>query len=162
MLFRSKLFNTTIQSDLIDFKTSVEQDKEAEKVTVNAKVRFTGFAAKNSDVNALFDRQIESDLQSSKEIYQNGANDGQYSVVKQLAADKVQLNVKSNAYYGDPIDKKAVAKAVAGKPEKEVNDIVKGLSSQYTGAQVENWPGILPNLPMLASRISVEIKVSTD
>lgn len=158
----SKLFNATIQSDLIDFKTSVEQDKEAEKVSVNAKVRFSGFAAKNSDVNALFDKQIESDLQSSKEIYQNGASDGQYSVLKQLAADKVQLNVKSNAFYGDPIDKKAVAKAVAGKPEKEVSDIVKGLSDQYTGAQVENWPGILPNLPMLAGRITIEVKVSTD
>lgn len=158
----SMLFKSTIQSDFTDFNTSVKQDNEAEKVTVSARVKYTGFAAKKADVNQLFDQQIKSDVQGNKEIYQNGSEDGQYSVLKQIAADKVQMNVKTSAYYGDPIDKKAVAKAVAGKPEKEVSDTVKKIDDQFTGAQVENWPSILPNLPLLASRITIEIKVSTD
>jgi hypothetical protein len=158
----SMLFKSTIQSDFTDFNTSVKQDNEAEKVTVSARVKYTGFAAKKADVNQLFDQQIKSDVQGNKEIYQNGSEDGQYSVLKQIAADKVQMNVKTSAYYGDPIDKKAVAKAVAGKPEKEVGDTVKKIDDQFTGAQVENWPSILPNLPLIASRITIEIKVSTD
>lgn len=158
----AKLFKSTVQSDFVDFKTSVQQDNEADKVTVNAKIKYTGFSAKNSDINQLFDQQIKNDLQGNKEIYQNGSEDGQYSVIKQLATDKVQMNVKTSAYYGDSIDKQAIAKSVTGKPEKEVNDIVKQSNSQFTGAQVENWPGMLPNLPLLTSRITIEIKVSTD
>ena len=131
-------FTATIQSDFTDFKTSVEQDKEADKVNVTAKIKFTGFSAKKNDVNQLFDQQIKSDLQGNKEIYQNGSEDGKYSVVKQLTPEKVQLNVKTSAYYGDPIDKKAIAKAVAGKPNKDVSDIVKKSGDQITGAQ---WCG---------------------
>jgi hypothetical protein len=157
----SMLFTATIQSDFTDFKTSVEQDKEADKVNVTAKIKFTGFSAKKNDVNQLFDQQIKSDLQGNKEIYQNGSEDGKYSVVKQLTPEKVQLNVKTSAYYGDPIDKKAIAKSVAGKPNKDVSDIVKKSGDQITGAQVENWPSLIPNMPLLASKITVEIRVTT-
>lgn len=157
----SMLFDSTIQSDFTEFKTSVEQDKEADKVNVTAKIKYTGFAAKKNDVNQLFDQQIRSDLQGNKEIYQNGSEDGKYSVIKQLTPEKVQLNVKTSAYYGEPIDKKAIAKSVAGKPNKEVSDIVKKAGDQITGAQVENWPSLLPNMPLLSGRINVEIRVTT-
>lgn len=158
----SKLFKATVQSDFVDFKSSVQQDNEADKVTINSKIKYSGFSAKKADVNQLFDQQLRNDLQGNKEIYQNGSDEGQYTVIKQLTADKVQMNVKTSAYYGDIIDKKAISKLVAGKPEKEVNDIIKQSNSQFTGAQVENWPGILPNLPLITSRIFIEIKVSTD
>ena len=125
------------------------------------KIKFSGFAAKKSDINELFDNQIKSDLQGNKEIYQNGSEDGKYSVIKQLTPDKVQLNVKTSAYYGDPIDKKAIAKSVACKPNKEVSDIVKKSGDQITGAQVENWPSLLPNMPLMSGRITVDIRVAT-
>ena len=155
------LFDATVQSDFAEFKTSVEQDKEADKVNVTAKIKFTGFAAKKNDLNQLFDQQIKSDLQGNKEIYQNGSEDGKYSVIKQLTPEKVQLNVKTSAYYGEPIDKKAIAKSVAGKPNKEVSDIVKKSGDQITGAQVENWPSLMPNMPLMSGRITIEIRVTT-
>ena len=157
-----QLFTQTIQSEFEDFNTSVKQDNEADKVTVTAKVKYTGFAAKKDDVNKLFDSQVQDEIKGNKEIYQNGSEDGTYSIVKQLSADKVQLNVKSSAYYGNPIDKKEIAKSVAGKPIKEVSSIVQQKGEDITGAQVETWPGMIPNMPLMSGRIKVEIKVSTE
>jgi hypothetical protein len=157
-----QLFTQTIQSDFDSFSTSVQENNEADKVTVNAKVKYTGFAAKKDDVNKLFDLQVEEEIKGGKEIYQNGSEDGTYSVLKQFSPEKVQLNVKTSAFYGDPIDKKEIAKSVAGKPVKEVATIVKQKGDQITGAEVETWPGMIPNMPILSGKITVDIKVTTD
>lgn len=156
------LFNETVQADIVQFSTSVQQDNEADKVAVTAKARYSGFAAKNDDINKLFEQQIQDELKGNKQIYQNGAEDGKYSIVKQFNAQKVQLNVKTSAFYGDPIDSNQIAKDVAGKPKKEVSDIVKKQGEQVTGATVETWPEFMPNMPLLAGKIKVEIKVSTE
>ena len=156
------LFTSTVQSDLAEFNSSVQQDNEADKVSINAKLKYTGFAAKSADVNKLFDDQVKEEIKGNKEVYQNGSTDGKYSVVKQFSPEKVQLNVKTSSYYGDPIDKKAVAKSLAGKPKKDASDIAKKAGEQITGAQVDSWPSLLPNLPMLSSKITINIKVTTD
>lgn len=156
------LFNETVQADIVQFSTSVQQDNEADKVAVTAKARYSGFAAKNDDINKLFEQQIQDELKGNKQIYQNGAEDGKYSIVKQFNAQKVQLNVKTSAFYGDPIDSNQIAKDVAGKPKKEVSDIVKKQGEQVTGATVETWPEFIPNMPLLAGKIKVEIKVTTE
>lgn len=156
------LFNETVQADIVQFSTSVQQDNEADKVAVTAKARYSGFAAKNDDINKLFEQQIQDELKGNKQIYQNGAEDGKYSIVKQFNAQKVQLNVKTSAFYGDPIDSNQIAKDVAGKPKKEVSDIVKKQGEQVTGATVETWPEFMPNMPLLAGKIKVEIKVTTE
>jgi hypothetical protein len=156
------LFKETVQADTVQFSTSIQQDNEADKVVVTAKVRCSGFAAKNNDINKLFEKQIQDELKGDKQIYQNGAKDGKYSVVKQFNAQKVQLNVKTSAFYGDPIDSNQIAKDVAGKAKKEVSDIVKKQGEQVTGATVETWPEFLPNMPLLAGKIKVDIKVTTE
>ncbi len=157
-----QLFTQTIQSNFEDFSTSVKQDTEADKVNVTAKVKFTGFAAKKEDVNKLFDEQVREEIKGNKEIYQNGSNDGTFAIVKQLSSEKVQLNTKATAYYGDPIDKKEFAKSFAGKPVKEVSEIAKQKGDQVTGAEVETWPSMIPNMPILSNRIKIEIKVTTN
>jgi hypothetical protein len=157
-----QLFNQTIQSDFETFSTSVQESNEADKVSVTAKVKYTGFAAKKDDVNKLFDAQVEEEIKGGKEIYQNGSEDGTYSVLKQFSPEKVQLNVKTSAFYGDPIDKKEIAKSVAGKPLKEVSTIVKQKGDQITGAEVETWPGMIPNMPILSGKITIDIKVNTE
>jgi hypothetical protein len=157
-----QLFNQTIQSDFETFSTSVQESNEADKVSVTAKVKYTGFAAKKDDVNKLFDAQVEEEIKGGKEIYQNGSEDGTYSVLKQFSPEKVQLNVKTSAFYGDPIDKKEIAKSVAGKPVKEVSTIVKQKGDQITGAEVETWPGMIPNMPILSGKITIDIKVNTE
>ncbi|MSR68372.1 hypothetical protein EXS66_01125 [Candidatus Saccharibacteria bacterium] len=156
-----QLFKSTIQADFVEFKTSVAQDAEADKVSVTSKIKYTGFAAKTTDVNKLFDGQIQIDLKGNKQVYENGSQNGTYTTTKQFSPEKLQLNVKTSAYYGDPIDKQAIAKQVAGKPKKEVADIVKKNGEQITGAQVEVNPGLLPNMPIIAGRITVDIKVTT-
>ncbi|MEI6741885.1 MAG: hypothetical protein WCK71_02080, partial [bacterium] len=157
-----QLFKSTIQADFVEFKTSVAQDAEADKVSVTSKIKYTGFAAKIADVNKLFDGQIQSDLKGNKEVYDNGSQNGAYTTVKQFSAEKLQLNVKTSAYYGDPIDKKTIAKQVAGKAKKDVSDIVKQSGDQITGSQVEVNPDLLPNMPSMSGRITIDIKVTTN
>jgi len=157
-----QLFKSTIQADFVEFKTSVAQDAEADKVSVTSKIKYTGFAAKIADVNKLFDGQIQSDLKGNKEVYDNGSQNGAYTTVKQFSAEKLQLNVKTSAYYGDPIDKKTIAKQVAGKAKKDVSDIVKQSGDQITGSQVEVNPDLLPNMPSMSGRITIDIKITTN
>lgn len=157
-----QLFKSTIQADFVEFKTSVAQDAEADKVSVNSKIKYTGFAAKTADVNKLFDGQIQIDLKGNKEVYENGSQNGTYTTTKQFSPEKLQLNVKTSAYYGDPIDKPAIAKQVAGKAKKDVSDIVKQSGDQITGAQVEVNPDLLPNMPVMSGRITIDIKVTTN
>ncbi len=157
-----QLFKSTIQADFVEFKTSVAQDAEADKVSVNSKIKYTGFAAKTADVNKLFDGQIQIDLKGNKEVYENGSQNGTYTTTKQFSPEKLQLNVKTSAYYGDPIDKPAIAKQVAGKAKKDVSDIVKQSGDQITGSQVEVNPDLLPNMPVMSGRITIDIKVTTN
>ncbi len=156
-----RVFPETIQTDLTTFNTSVPVDNEADKVTVTTKVTYSVFAAKQSDLNALFDDQLKNEVKGDKQIYVNGSEDANYNVVKQLNAQKVQMNAKAVAFYGDPIDKQALAKKVAGKGKKDVNDIAKDQATQITGAQVETWPSLMPFMPLLSNKITVDIKVST-
>lgn len=157
-----QLFKSTIQADFVEFKTSVAQDAEADKVSVNSKIKYTGFAAKTADVNKLFDGQIQIDLKGNKEVYENGSQSGTYTTTKQFSPEKLQLNVKTSAYYGDPIDKPAIAKQVAGKAKKDVSDIAKQSGDQITGAQVEVNPDLLPNMPLMSAKITIDIKVTTN
>ena len=157
-----QLFKSTIQADFVEFKTSVAQDAEADKVSVTSKIKYTGFAAKTADVNKLFDGQIQTDLKGNKEVYDNGSQNGTYTTTKQFSPEKLQLNVKTSAYYGDPIDKPTIAKQVAGKAKKDVSDIVKQSGDQITGAQVEVNPDLLPNMPLMTGRITIDIKVTTN
>ncbi|MSR89636.1 hypothetical protein EXS53_01775 [Patescibacteria group bacterium] len=157
-----QLFKSTIQADFVEFKTSVAQDAEADKVSVTSKIKYTGFAAKSADVNKLFDGQIQTDLKGNKEVYDNGSQNGTYTTTKQFSPEKLQLNVKTSAYYGDPIDKPTIAKQVAGKAKKDVSDIVKQSGDQITGAQVEVNPDLLPNMPLMSGRITIDIKVTTN
>lgn len=156
------LFGKTIQGDIVQFNSSVQEGNEANKVTITAKVRYGGFVANNDDINKLFEQHIQNELKGNKQIYQNGAKEGQYSIIKQFSAQRVQLGVETQAFYGDPIDIQQIAKDVSGKPKKEVADIVKKHGEQITGAQVETWPEFIPNMPLLASKIKIEIQVSTN
>ncbi|MEI6581661.1 MAG: hypothetical protein WCN86_02200 [bacterium] len=157
-----QLFKSTIQADFVEFKTSVAQDAEADKVSVTSKIKYTGFAAKTADVNKLFNGQIQTDLKGNKEVYDNGSQNGTYTTTKQFSPEKLQLNVKTSAYYGDPIDKKTIAKQVAGKAKKDVSDIVKQSGDQITSAQVEVNPDLLPNMPLMSAKITIDIKVTTN
>ncbi len=157
-----QLFVSTIQADFVDFNTSVKQDAEADKVSVTTKVRYTGFAAKNSDIDTMFAQQIKDTLKGNKQVYQNGAKDGKYAIVKQFSADKVQLNVISSAYYGDPIDKDAIAKSITGKARKEVADTIKQKYEQISGVEIETWPSLMPTMPLLSGKITIDIRVTTD
>lgn len=156
-----KAFEQTFTSAVSNVSASAPVDSESSGGTVNATVKYSELAAKKSELDKLFEAQIKTQIPGGNQIYQTGINDATYSVVKR-EAESAQMKAVGNAFYGQTIDTKQVAKDVAGKRKKDAYDIVSPKYSQITGVQTETTPALIPNLPFFANRIKVEIKVNTD
>lgn len=156
-----KAFAETFTSVVSAVTASSAADSESSGGTVNAKVKYSELAAAKSDLDKLFLEQIKTQVPGNNQVYQSGANDAKYSV-KLSSADKAEVTGISNAFYGQSIDTKQVARDLSGKAKKDATDIVKTKYPQVTSVQVESSPALMPNLPFFANRITVEIKVNTD
>ncbi len=156
------VFEQTLTTESTSVSSSVPVDSEGSIVTLTAQVKFSELAAKNSDLDELFRTQIQNKVPGGNDIYQSGAGDANYTLVKSYGADKADMSASSNAFYGQSINKDQVAKSVAGKSKKDVADVIKPTYPQVTGVLVETNPWLDPNLPFFANRIKVEIRVQTD
>lgn len=156
-----KAFAETFTSVVSAVTASSAADSESSGGTVNAKVKYSELAAAKTDLDKLFLEQIKTQVPGNNQVYQSGANDAKYSV-KLSSADKADVTGVSNAFYGQSIDTKQVARDLSGKAKKDATDIVKTKYPQVTSVQVESSPALMPNLPFFANRITVEIKVNTD
>ncbi len=156
------VFEQTLSTQATAVTSSVPVDSEGSIVTLTAQVKFSELAAKNSDLDELFKTQIQSKVPGGNDIYQSGASDAKYTLVKSYGADKADMSASSNAFYGQSIDKTQVARSVAGKSKKDAADAIKPTYPQVSQVLVETNPWLSPNLPFFANRIKVEIKVQTD
>lgn len=156
-----KVFPETFTSVVTGVTASSAADSESSGGTVSAKVKYSELAAAKTDLDKLFLEQIKTQIPGNNQVYQSGASDAKYSV-KLASAEKSEVTGASNAYYGQSIDTKQVARDLSGKAKKDATDIVKVKYPQVTGVQVESSPALTPNLPFFSNRITVEIKVSTD
>ncbi len=156
------VFEQTLTAQPTSVSSSVPVDSEGSTATLTAQIKFSELAAANSVLDELFKTQIQSKVPSGNDIYQSGANDATYMLVKSFGADKADMSASSNAFYGQSIDKDQVARAVAGKSRKDAADIIKPLYPQVSQVLVETNPWLSPNLPFFANRIKVEIRVQTD
>ncbi len=156
------VFEQTLTTEATSVSSSVPVDSEGSIVTLTAQIKFSELAAKNSDLDELFRTQIQSKVPGGNDIYQSGASDATYTLVKSYGADKADMAASSNAFYGQSIDKDQVAKSIAGKSKKDAADIIKPIYPQVTQVLVETNPWLSPNLPFFANRIKVDIRVQTD
>ncbi len=157
-----KVFVETFQSEVSNINTTAPADTESSGGTVSARVKYTELAAAKNDLDKLFEAQTKTQVPGNNQIYQTGATDAKYTVVKLEGTEKANMQATSNAYYGQTIDTNQVAHDVAGKSKKGLVEIVQPKYSQVSGVQAETTPALLPYLPYFANRITVEIKVSTD
>ncbi len=157
-----RVFEQTFTAQATSVSSSVPVDSEGSIVTLTTQIKFSELAAKNSDLDELFKVQIQNKVPSGNDIYQSGASDATYTLVKSYGADKADMSASSNAFYGQSIDKDKVARSVAGKSRKDAADIIKPTYPQVNQVLVETNPWLSPNLPFFANRIKVEIRVQTD
>jgi hypothetical protein len=157
-----RVFEQTLVIEAAAVTSSIPVDGEATTATLNAQVKFSELAAANNDLDTLFKTQIQSQIPGGNEIYQSGASDATYTLVKSFGADKADMSAVGNAFYGQTIDKNQVAHDVAGKSKKDATDAVAPKYPQVTQVQVESSPSLMPNLPYFANRITVEIRVQTN
>lgn len=156
-----KVFDETFTSDVTGVTASAPVDSESAGGTVSAKVKYSMLSAAKSDLDKLFFEQIKTQIPANNQVYQSGAADAKYTI-KLNTPDKADAQAVSNAYYGQNIDSREAAKALAGKSKKDATDAITPKFPQVTSVQVETNPALSPNLPFFASRITIQIKVSTD
>lgn len=157
-----RVFEGTFTPTVISTSTSAAVGSENSKGTVSAQVKYTQLAVSDADLSKLFDVQIQTQIPGGNQLYQNGSNDADYKIAQLESADKATIAATSTAYYGQTIDTKQVAKSVAGKSKKGAYDILKPQYPQIQAVLSETTPALIPNLPFLANRITVELRVKTD
>jgi hypothetical protein len=156
-----RFFPETFTSTVSGLTASAAVDSESSGGTVSAKVKYSELSASNTDLDKLFTEQIKTQIPGSNQLYQSGWKDAKYSA-KPSSSEKAEVKAISNAFYGQAIDIKQVARDLSGKAKKDATDIVTPKYPQVTGVQVESSPALAPNIPFFANRITVEIKVNTD
>jgi hypothetical protein len=156
-----RFFPETFTSTVSGLTTSAPVDSESSGGTVSAKVKYSELSANNTDLDKLFTEQIKTQIPGSNQLYQSGWKDAKYSA-KPSSSEKAEVKAISNAFYGQAIDTKQVARDLSGKAKKDATDVVTPKYPQVTGVQVESSPALAPNIPFFANRITVEIKVNTD
>jgi hypothetical protein len=156
-----RFFPETFTSTVSGLTASAPVDSESSGGTVSAKVKYSELSANNTDLDKLFTEQIKTQIPGSNQLYQSGWKDAKYSA-KPSSSEKAEVKAISNAFYGQAIDTKQVARDLSGKAKKDATDVVTPKYPQVTGVQVESSPALAPNIPFFANRITVEIKVNTD
>lgn len=154
----SKSFDDTFKVEVVSFSSSVSAGTEGSGGSVNAKLRYSILAVKNSELNGLFDAQVKKSIPADSQIYDNGVNDANFSFIKSLGNGSAQIGASGNAFYGLPLDTKKIATELKNKPKKEVNDLVQSYSG-VIGATVDSWPSLFPNMPALDGNIKIKLKV---
>ncbi|MEI8072778.1 MAG: hypothetical protein WCH00_01665 [Candidatus Saccharibacteria bacterium] len=156
-----KVFPETFSSEVASVNTTSAVDSQSSGGTVSAKVSYTELSATNSDLDKLFSEQIKTQIPGNNQIYQSGYTDSKYAA-KADSPTQASVQAVGFAYYGQSIDTSQVARALRGKTKKDATSIVSAKYPQVTEALVDNSLPLAPNLPFIASRIKVEIKVNTD
>lgn len=157
------VFDETLATTVDSVTSSAPVDTEASNGTVTVKVTYSIFTATKDTMNSLLDTLAKDAMpKGDQQLYQNGLDDAQYTLVKKINDTRVQLNVATSAYYGQKIDKQQIAKDTAGKSKKDVTSAVQKANPSVVSTQVESSPSLMPNMPALSSHITVIIKVSTN
>jgi hypothetical protein len=158
----TKVFQETFNSEMNNFKSNPEVGSEASNASVSATINYSMLSASNDDLDKLFSQEASKDIENTQQIYSSGYENASYKLIKlSPGGSSAQMKANTNAYIGSKVDSADLSKKVAGKPKKQVEDIVRQNISDIKNVQVEALP-FWPNMPMLSNNIKIEIKVSTD
>lgn len=156
----SVLFEQTFKANESSFSSSAPAGSEAENGTITAKISYVALTATNKDVEALLLAQLKGEVPNNFEVYDNGLGSLKYTTVSPAENDTYKVSGATTAFIGEKIDEKALAAKLTGKSKKDVSDIAKSFNPSIVSATASGWP-LVPNMPLLAGNIKIEIKVDT-
>lgn len=157
------LFDDTFATVVDSAASSVPVGSEASSGTVTVKVTYSVVEASKETMDKLLDTLAEDAMpEGDQQLYQNGADNAKYTLLRKVNDTRYQLNVTADAYYGKTINKTQIAKETAGKSKKDVTSIVQKNNPSVTGTQVESKPSLMPSMPFLNNNINVVIRVNTE
>lgn len=140
--------------------TSAKVGDEASSVTVTRTVTYTMLGAKESDLKALVDQDIKSQIDTSVQgILTQGINQGAFKV-RELTASGANMNIQTTAEVGPSIDTTAVARDAAGKKSSEIKSAIAS-NPDITDVTVKMSPFWVTKAPKNVDKITVVIEKPT-
>lgn len=140
--------------------TSSKVGDAADTVTVTQNITYTMLGAKESDLKALIDDNIKSQIDTAKQsILSEGLDKAD---VKVLAATKTttQITLQTVALVGPDIDTNSIKQAAAGKKSAEIQSLVQN-DPGVTDVSVHMSPFWVTRAPKNTDKITVTIAKPT-
>lgn len=146
------LLEPSIDSEIIDFSTSLEAGQEAEAFNANLAVKLTAISFKQEDLKKLVAKNLllknPDYLEPIKESLK----------VDLLESNSTALNVSAKQGVYRKIDTKDLIENLAGKNKAETQEYLKSLSN-VVSSQVSFWPFWVKKMPSNYKKIKIKINL---
>ncbi len=152
-----KVLDETLTATVVTQSSNPPVGAEATNATVTVKAKYSVLVVDRADLEKVVTKSLADSLKNGSQVLDPGLDQATYKLIKNTNGT-FTYSLTTVAYIGQPIDKEALAKQVAGKPKKDVSDIAKQYPN-VSGATVDAWP-LVPNMPVPPQNIKVEISVS--
>lgn len=132
---------------------------EASTATVTVSVAYVQLAVNKAEYEKLVEAQELAKIGEHNQIYDNGIEGSKLTPAQREASGRQAFKFEAEAYAGQRIDTKALAKNLAGKRYSEAADIASRVEG-VEKAEVDISPGWNSRMPRLSGKIKVDIKVA--
>jgi len=136
--------------------TSANVGDVANNVTVTEVFTYTMFGVNQSDLTKVIDNQVNSQIDTSKQIGLNTGLSKAIFNVNRLSAAAAVLNMSTNATAGPHLNTNAIKQAAAGKKAGEIKSQLSN-NPDVTSVKVSFSPFWVSTAPKKTSRITVNI-----
>jgi len=135
--------------------SSVTAGTQASNVTVTESVTYTMYGAKQSDIQALLDNSIDTQIDTSKQSIQNdGLSQSSISVPNAGAGNTLDISIQTQATIGPHLNLNSLKAQVEGKRTGDVKSMISQLPG-VTNVQVSLSPFWVSSVPKNPSKISI-------
>lgn len=134
---------------------SVAAGTQASNVTITESVTYTMYGAKQSDLTAVLDNSINSQIDTTKQsIQSDGLSQSSISVPTTGSGSTLDISIQTQATIGPHIDLSSLKTQVEGKPTGDVKSIISQLPG-VTSVQVSLSPFWVSSVPKDPSKITI-------
>lgn len=136
--------------------TSANVGDQVANVTVTDVVTYTMFGAKETDLTALINNNIKTQIDTTKQsIINAGLTSGTFTL-QNSTATTAQVTMVTTAEVGPQLNPATIKKQVAGKKTGDVKSMLQG-NPDVTGVDVKLSPFWVTSVPKNTSKITVII-----
>lgn len=150
----------TFTSGTPDVTTSANVGDSTSNVTVTENITYSMFGVQKSDLKALVDNDVKSQINTSKQTILDEGLDGASFKVINASATSDQVSMFTTATAGPDLNKDQLKSQIAGKKSGDIQSIIKG-NPGVTGVSVHFSPFWVSHAPSSPSKITINFAKPT-